>query len=88
MTNYKSNVVTLIDFGLTLNMNQAAKSYYSFKGTPYFASNNQLVRGKLGPKDDVESLIYILIYFYLGSLPWAKQVPVLGEDIKSHMEIQ
>ena len=77
----------MIDFGLTLNMGVNNKVKYSFKGTPYFSSNNQLVKGKLGPKDDIESLMYILIYFMLGSLPWAKNVPVLGDDMQSHMEV-
>lgn len=72
MTNYNSNSIFLIDFGLSFNFNQVSKHYYSFKGTPYFASNNQLVKGPLGPRDDLESLIYILIYFILGRLPWAR----------------
>lgn len=76
--------MTLIDFGLSLNQNATPKVSYSFKGTPFFASNNQLVKGKLGPKDDIESMIYILIYFLLGYLPWAKNVPVLSEDIQAH----
>ena len=63
MAHYKQNQVILIDFGLSVNLNGVLKTSYSFKGTPYFASNNQLVRGKLGARDDVESLIYILIYF-------------------------
>ena len=87
----------LIDFGLAQNLS-GPKIKYTFKGTPYFASNNALVRGckfpfhnlflEVGPKDDLESLIYILIYFIFGSLPWAKNVPVLKEDIQSHMEVQ
>ncbi|CDW87272.1 UNKNOWN [Stylonychia lemnae] len=88
MTNFKSNTVFLIDFGLTLNQNQAQKIAYTFKGTPYFASNNQLVKGKLGAKDDLESLVYILIYFIQGYLPWAKNVPVLSEDMQAHLEVQ
>lgn len=87
MTNYRSNQVILIDFGLTLNQNAAKKLHYSFKGTPFFASSNQLVKGKLGPKDDIESLIYILIYFMLGNLPWSKNVPVLNEDMQAHLEV-
>ena len=71
-----------------MNMNAANKTSYSFKGTPYFASNNQLVRGKLGPRDDIESLIYVLIYFCQGYLPWAKNVPVLGEELSAHLEVQ
>jgi hypothetical protein len=71
-----------------MNLNQQKLTQYSFKGTPYFASNNQLVKGKLGPRDDIESLVYILIYFCQGYLPWAKNVPVLGEEIESHIEVQ
>jgi len=63
MATFKSNQITLIDFGLSLNLNSGPRTVYSFKGTPFFASNNQLVRAKLGPKDDIESLMYILIYF-------------------------
>jgi serine/threonine protein kinase len=70
-----------------MNQNSKEKVNYTFKGTPFFASNNQLLRGKLGPKDDVEALIYILIYFCLGYLPWAKNVPVLAEDIQAHLEV-
>eukprot|EP00347_Sterkiella_histriomuscorum_P016337 403353577 len=88
MTNMKSNTIILIDFGLTLNQNSSKKIAYTFKGTPFFASNNQLVRGKLGPKDDIESLFYILIYFLQGYLPWTKNVPVLGEDMQAHLEVQ
>lgn len=81
MAVYKSNSVILIDFGLTLNQNAPPKATYGFKGTPYFASNNQLLRGKLGPRDDIESLIYILIYFCQGFLPWARNVAILGEEL-------
>jgi hypothetical protein len=43
MAHFKQNQVILIDFGLTLNQNATNKNsqvQYSFKGTPYFASNN------------------------------------------------
>lgn len=64
MAHYKQNSIILIDFGLSMNINAPPKANYSFKGTPYFASNNQLLRGRLGPRDDIESLMYILIYFF------------------------
>jgi len=61
---------------------------YKFRGTPYFASNNALQRVQAGPKDDIESLIYILIYFFYGDLPWKRDLPVLKEDVISNVEIQ
>jgi serine/threonine protein kinase len=62
-TNQKNNnSLYLIDYGLAQNFAINQEKKLEFKGTPFFASNNQLVRGKLGPKDDLESLIYVLIY--------------------------
>ena len=75
----------LIDFGLTMSMSDHSK--YKFKGTPYFASNSALQRIGTGAKDDIESLIYILIYFYNGELPWQRDLPVLKDDIMSNMQI-
>ena len=76
----------LIDFGLTSPVKDAKK--YKFRGTPYFASSNALQRIQAGPKDDVESLLYILIYLYNGELPWKRDLPVLKEDLLSNVEIQ
>ena len=87
MAQYKQNNIVLIDFGIAFNYNSANKISYTFKGTPFFASSNQLLRGKLGPKDDLESLVYILIYFSLGYLPWTKNVPVLNDDMNAHLEV-
>ena len=60
---------------------------YKFKGTPYFASNSALSRKGAGPKDDLESLIYILIYFFHGELPWQRDIPVLKEDVVSTLNV-
>ena len=86
MTKYGQNQVFLIDFGLTTPT--AENKRYKFRGTPYFASNNAIQKLGTGPKDDIESLIYILCYFFYGSLPWPKDLPVLQEDIMSNLAIQ
>jgi serine/threonine protein kinase len=85
MAKYGQNQIYLIDFGLTSRLSDSKK--YKFKGTPYFASNGALSKLGAGPKDDVESLLYILIYFFFGALPWSKDIPVLKEDIMSTIEI-
>ena len=62
-TNNKSNnALFLIDYGLAINYMQSQESKTNFKGTPYFASNNMLMRGNLGPRDDIEALLYLLMY--------------------------
>ena len=83
MSNLDCNNIILIDFGLTINFHAPQKGKYVFKGTPFFASNNALMRGVPGAKDDLESIIYILIYFYHGKLPWTKNVPVLNEEVEA-----
>ena len=42
MAHFRQNHVIIIDFGLTLNQNSQNKNgvEYSFKGTPFFSSNN------------------------------------------------
>lgn len=64
-------------------MNEHKK--YKFRGTPYFASNSALLKHGNGPKDDIESLMYILIYFSYGNLPWSRDLPVLEEDVMSNL---
>ncbi|CDW82169.1 protein kinase-like protein [Stylonychia lemnae] len=86
MTKYGQNQVYLIDFGLTSNTAEQKK--YKFRGTPFFASNSALLKQGNGPKDDIESLIYILIYFNYGNLPWTKDIPVLQDDVMSNLQIQ
>ena len=81
-----ANQIYLIDFGLAIQARDSQK--YKFRGTPYFASNNSLERQGSGPKDDIESLLYILVYFYHGQLPWNRDLPVLRDDVVSTMQIQ
>lgn len=78
MVNYSNqNEVTLIDFGLSgkyLNQHDMHIPYKSTKtmlGTPMFASNNALLGKELSRRDDIESILYIMIYCLMGTLPWA-----------------
>ena len=85
MTKYNQNSIFLIDFGLTSLKKDVKK--FKFRGTPFYASNNALLRHTPGAKDDVESLLYILIYFLRGNLPWSRDLPVLKDDVFSNLEI-
>jgi serine/threonine protein kinase len=87
-TNNKSNnLLYLIDYGLAVNFMTPQEHKLEFKGTPYFASNNMLMRGNLGPRDDIEALMYLLIYLSQGKLPWMQNLPVMSDDIQDHMEL-
>ena len=73
-TNKKINI---IDFGLCksyLNNEKhiEMKQTSSLIGTPTYASINAHNFMELSRRDDLESLGYMLIYFYLGMLEWQK----------------
>jgi hypothetical protein len=40
-------------------------------GTPMYASNNALMGKELSRRDDIESMLYILIFCLMGNLPWS-----------------
>jgi len=75
-----ANLIYLIDFGFckkiymdnvdNVDNEEHKKTRKSIIGTPNFASIN--VHKYMDPTrmDDLESVAYILIYFYLGKLPW------------------
>lgn len=76
--NNKNNEILcmLIDFGKSCNYLNTKK--YSKKennkyigGNIQFASINILQNGYPNPKDDLESLIYVLLFLYKGYLPWS-----------------
>ena len=46
------------------------------------------MRGQLTAKDDIESLMYVLVYLIKGGLPWAKNIPVLNEELQAQLEVQ
>ncbi|KAL6771602.1 hypothetical protein ACKKBG_A27045 [Auxenochlorella protothecoides x Auxenochlorella symbiontica] len=48
-------------------------------GTPDYASTASLYENELGPRDDMESLAYTLLYLWMGKLPWAGLPDMLSE---------
>ena len=95
--------IFLIDFGLSCSFYEGGLSYkhykiktnLSFVGTLRYASLNSHKGIRQSRRDDLESMIYILIYFLKGKLPWqdvkAKQKEErhkLITDIKSSVTIE
>ena len=72
------NTIYLIDFGLSCSYYEHGLStkHYKFKtglnfvGTLRYACLNSHKGIRQGRRDDLESMIYILIYFLKGKLPW------------------
>jgi serine/threonine protein kinase len=72
MLDYSKQEVNLIDFGLSasyLNQNFVHipfRSTGTIIGTPLFASNNALMGKEISRRDDIESMVYILIFCIKG----------------------
>lgn len=73
----KSNVLEVIDLGLAKKYyNLRAKKHIEFRtdknlvGTPRYASIHSHMGEELSRRDDLEGIIYTLIYLHTGSLPW------------------
>ena len=68
--------IYLIDFGLCKSYLDKNEEHINFKktngfiGSQNYASINAHYHYELSRRDDLESVCYILIYFYKGHLPW------------------
>jgi hypothetical protein len=70
----------VIDFGVSKQIDHSETCVHAplrqvpgLVGTPAFASINNHLGSELSRRDDLESLVYVLIYLAHGSLPWLQQ---------------
>ena len=85
--NENSNKIYLIDFGLSKKYFSKSKNEHikfstgkGMIGTARYCSRNTHKGFELGRRDDIESIGYVLIYFFFGSLPWQKLKIKQGEN--------
>lgn len=77
----KSLIPFVIDFGIAKQLRHSETHIHapirrgrgSVVGTPAFASINNHLGVELSQRDDLESLVYILMYLSCGSLPWLQR---------------
>jgi serine/threonine protein kinase len=73
----EDNTMFIVDFGLSKSyLDEESGLHYDYKenrrfvGTPRYASLNTHVGIRQSRRDDIESIVYIIIYFLKGELPW------------------
>ncbi|KAF2419700.1 kinase-like protein [Tothia fuscella] len=66
----QGNTVYTTDIGLAKEIEDLSRHTYSVVGTLRYASINAHLGKEQSPRDDMESLGYVLLYFLKGSLPW------------------
>lgn len=90
-TRNNSNILYLIDFGLSKNINEHKETIRDpmfndpeFIGTSRYATISAHLGNEQTPKDDLESLSYSFVYFLKGKLPW-QGVNVSDKQLKNHI---
>ena len=85
--NENSNKIYLIDFGLSKKYFSKSKNEHikfstgkGIIGTARYCSRNTHKGFEQGRRDDIESIGYVLIYFFFGSLPWQNLKVKQGES--------
>jgi len=75
--NEKSNLIHVIDFGLSKRFKDKNSGQHipyrenrNIVGTIRYASINAHLGIEQSRRDDIEGIGYVLVYFYLGRLPW------------------
>lgn len=77
----KEDIIFLIDFGLCKkylkdNVHIENKKISKILGTPTFVSVNIHNLNQPSRRDDLESMVYTMMYLYYGSLPWLDEEDV------------
>lgn len=84
--------IYLIDMGLAKEWRDENGRHISFAidkpitGTPQFMSTNMHQNQELSRRDDIESLIYVLIYLQTGTLPWFVVDEEVGKNMRKRVE--
>ncbi|KAG1806189.1 kinase-like domain-containing protein, partial [Suillus subaureus] len=87
-TGKDTHKIYLVDFGISkqyrylrTHLHIAFEQTTSLTGTPAFMSINSHAGMELGRRDDIESLAYLLIYLFRGSLPWLHCSGISDEQV-------
>lgn len=80
----------LIDFGISKEVRGGTGSHHrnSFVGTPRYASVNAHKGREQTPHDDMESLLYNLVFFCRKTLPWISMKAVNGDKLDAIMSVK